>query len=88
MFSFTFFVFFTQRIDFIQACTKAYVTPSFCLVHKSKAKMLDESSRLKRLKKEILLSNDIASLIGSKHTSNYLEFEDDEIANFRRQAMK
>lgn len=78
----------TQRVDFVQVCSKAYVTPRFCLIEKRRVKMLDEETRLDKLKEEILLSNDIALLIGSKHTSNYLEFEDDEIASFRRRAMK
>ena len=75
-------------MDFIQACSKAYVTPRFIVIEKRHARMPDEEARKERLNGEIMLSHHIAQLIGGVHTSNFLEYEDDEVAFFRRNAIK
>ena len=75
-------------MDFIQVCSKAYVTPQFELVLKDSVKEIDDNERKSRLKSEILLGNTIGSLIGSEYVSNFLEFENDEIADFRRAAVR
>ena len=57
-------------------------------MEKRHIRVLDENARKERLNKEIALSHHISLLIGGTHTSNFLEYEDDEIAFFRRNAIK
>ena len=77
-----------QRVDFIQVCNLAFVTPHFEMIEKSQVKETDEESRKRRIKSELQLGTQIASLVGSAQLSNFLKFENDEIADFRRSAME
>lgn len=77
-----------QRVDFIQVCSLAFVTPHFEMIEKSQAKETDEEARKKRIKSELQLGTQIASLVGSAQLSNFLKFENDEIADFRRCAIE
>ena len=79
---------FTQRVDFIQVCNLAFVTPRFEMVEKTEIKELDEDARKTRIKSELALGNQIASLVGSAQLSNFLKYENDEIADFRRSATR
>jgi hypothetical protein len=78
----------TQRVDIIQVCSKAFVTPSFEMVLKSTVIESDEESRKARIKAELQLGTEIATLVGSSQLSNFLKFENDEIADFRRSAVQ
>ena len=77
-----------QRVDFIQVCSLAFVTPQFEMVEKATAQQTDDESRKSRIKSEIGLGTTIASLVGSSQLSNFLKFENDEIAFFRRSAVE
>merc|ERR1712100_905336 len=77
-----------QRVDFIQVCSLAFVTPQFEMIEKADAKQTDEEKRKLRIKGEIGLGTSIASLVGSAQLSNFLKFENDEIADFRKNAVE
>jgi hypothetical protein len=75
-------------VKFIQVCTKSFVTPSFDLVLKSQVSEIDEATRKALMRRELLLGTQIASLVGSSEIANFLEYENDEIADFRRSGIK
>lgn len=58
------------------------------MVEKSTAQEKSEDARKLRIKGELSLGTQIASLVGSSQLSNFLKFEDDEIAYFRCEAVK
>mmetsp|Transcript_419 Transcript_419/g.1446 ORF Transcript_419/g.1446 Transcript_419/m.1446 type:complete len:1166 (-) Transcript_419:175-3672(-) len=77
-----------QRVDFIQVCTKAFITPQLEMVAKADVGTLDEEGRKARIKSELQLGTEIAVLVGSSQLTNFLQYENAEIADFRRCAIR
>lgn len=77
-----------QRVDFIQVCTKAFITPQLEMIPREDAKIPDEKERKDRIKNELKLGTEIATLVGSSQLSNFLQYENAEIADFRRCAVQ
>jgi len=77
-----------HRVDFIQVCSRAFVTPNFTMIPVNQMKPVDESLRKLALKTELLRGTQIDALIGTGFSSTFLELENDEIAALRRSAIK
>jgi hypothetical protein len=73
-----------HRVDFIQVCSKSFVTPQFEMKLRTEIPEINEESRKAKMVEELKLGTEISSLVGSEQVGNFLGFENDEVADFRR----
>eukprot|EP01094_Clydonella_sp_ATCC50884_P017222 TRINITY_DN2958_c0_g3_i1.p1 TRINITY_DN2958_c0_g3~~TRINITY_DN2958_c0_g3_i1.p1 ORF type:complete len:1072 (-),score=431.54 TRINITY_DN2958_c0_g3_i1:1764-4550(-) len=78
-----------HRVDFLQVCSKAYVTPKLAMIPRTlMPREMEEEARKKRMLRELKAATEISELVGNTELRAFLECENPEITHFRRQGAK